>query len=182
MTSGRTGISVLEPNPQLYAKHRVSLSNGVAHITALREFKVLVADFATAPKHLSKNQVLGYVIPHPRAMIRTAMPLDALLAAEFTERDEPQSEKGEMSPPAPSKEDPQDIDAVSLQYLPSHVRTRVRDMLTPYSHMWSGDLGEVRATQHRIVLNPGSKPFLCQPYCAGPRSRQAEQDAVDGII
>ena len=61
VTNGRTGLSVSEPNPQLYAKHRVSLSNGVAHITALQEFKVLVVNFATAPKRLSKNQVLGYV-------------------------------------------------------------------------------------------------------------------------
>ena len=36
VTKGRTGLSVLELNPQLYAKHRVSLSNGVEHITALR--------------------------------------------------------------------------------------------------------------------------------------------------
>ena len=182
VTSGRTDPSALEPNPQRYAKHRVSLQNRVSNITALREFKVLVANSATAPKHLSKIQVLGYVTPHPRAMIRTAMPLDAFLAADVAGGTEPQSEKGDRSSLAPSKEDPQDIDAVSLQHLPSHVRTRVRDMLTPYSRMWSGDLGEVRATRHRIELNPGSKPFRCQPYRAGPRSRQAEQDAVDGMI
>ena len=129
-----------------------------------------MANFATAPKHLSKNKVLGYVTPDPRAMIRTSMPLDALLVAEFTERDEPQSEKGKKSPPASSREDPRDIDAVSLQHLPPHVRTRVRDMLTPYSRMWSGDLGEVRTTQHRIKLDPGSKSFRCQPYRAVTRS------------
>ena len=34
--NGRTGLSILEPKPQLYAKHRVSLSNGVAHHRASR--------------------------------------------------------------------------------------------------------------------------------------------------
>ena len=53
VTSGRKCLSVLEPTPQLYAKHRVSLSNGVVHISALREFKVLVANSATALKCLS---------------------------------------------------------------------------------------------------------------------------------
>lgn len=49
VTNGRTGLSDLVPDLQMYAKHHVSLSNGVAHITALREFKVLVTNFATLP-------------------------------------------------------------------------------------------------------------------------------------
>lgn len=128
------------------------------------------------------NEMLGYVTPHPRSMIRPAMPLYALLAAEFTDGDEPQSEKGKNIPPAPSKEDPQDNDALSLPRLPVHVRTRVCDMLKPYSGVCSGDLGEVRATQNRMELNPGSKLFRCQPYRAGPRSRQPEQNARDEMI
>ena len=89
VTSGRTGLSVLEASPQLYAKHRISLSNGVVHIAPLQEFKVLVANFSSANKSLSKNQVVGFVTPHPRAMVRTAMPLDAVLAAECSEGSPP---------------------------------------------------------------------------------------------
>ena len=85
ITSGRTDLSVLETNPQLYAKHHVSISNGVMHVTPVHEFKVLVANFSSAVKHLSKNQVVGFVYLHPRAMARTTMPLDAVLAAGFSE-------------------------------------------------------------------------------------------------
>ena len=83
VTNGRNVLSVVQPNSQLYAKHRVSFSNGVVPLSPLQEFRVLVANSSTATMRLSKNQVVGFVNPHPRAMIRTAMPLDAVLAAGF---------------------------------------------------------------------------------------------------
>ena len=52
VTSGRTGLSVLEANPQTYAKPRVFLSNGVVHIAPLQKFKVLVANYSSAVKRL----------------------------------------------------------------------------------------------------------------------------------
>ena len=63
VTNARSGLSVVESNPQLYAKHRVSISNGVVHLSPLREFRVLVANFSAATKRLSKNQVVGFVTP-----------------------------------------------------------------------------------------------------------------------
>ena len=65
VTNGRSGLSVVEPNLQLYAKHRVSISNGVVHLSTLQEFRVLVANFSAATKRLSKNQVVGFVSPIP---------------------------------------------------------------------------------------------------------------------
>ena len=55
-------------------------------------------------------------------------------------------------------------------------------MLAPYAGMWDGKLGEVRATEHRIELTPGAKPFRCQPYRAGPRAREEEQASVDEML
>ena len=45
-------------------------------------------------------------------------------------------------------------------------------MLTPYSHMWQGQLGAVNAAKHRIEINPDAKPFRSQPYKAGPADRE----------
>ena len=89
VTSGRIRLSVLEANPRLYAKHWISLSNVVVHITPLQEFKVVLANFSSANKRLSKNQFVGFATPHPLAMVPTAMPLDAVLAAELSEGSPP---------------------------------------------------------------------------------------------
>ena len=182
VTSGRTGLSVLEANPQLYAKHRISLSNGVVHIAPFQEFKVFVVNFSSANKRLSKNQVVSFVTPHPRAMVRTAMPLDAVLAAEFSEGSPPLQGASPPSGDTSQAEPPPRSDAVLLYYLPAHVREQVRTMLAPYAGMWDGKLGEVRATEHRIELTPGAKPFRFQPYRVSPRAREAEQASVDEML
>ena len=182
VTSGRKGPSVLEANPQLYAKHRISLSNRVVHIAPLQDFKFLVANVSSANKRLSRNQVVGFVTPHPRAMMRTAMPLDAVLAAEFSEGSPPlqgarphngATSQAEPSPPP---------DAVPLDHLPAHVGVQVRTMLAPYAGMWDGKLSEVRATEHRIELTSSAKPFRCQPYRAGSRASEAKQASMDEML
>jgi hypothetical protein len=38
------------------------------------------------------------------------------------------------------------------------------------------------ATEHRINLNPGSKPVHAQPYRAGPRARELERQDVSRIL
>ena len=173
---------MVEPNPQLYAKHRISISNGVVHLSPLREFRVLVANFSSASKRLSKNQVVGFVTPHPWAMIRTAMPLDAVPAAEFYEGVPPLRSDDSPRATSPSTESAHPVDVVPLDHLPPHRRKQVRTLLTPYAGMCNGTLGEVRATNHRIELTPGARPFRCQPYRAGPRAREAEQTSVDEML
>ena len=74
------------------------------------------------------------------------------------------------------------MDVVPLEHLPPHRRKQIRTTLTPYAGMWDGTLSEVRATNHRIELTPGARLFLCQPYRAGPRAREAEQTSVDKML
>jgi len=38
--------------------------------------------------------------------------------------------------------------------------------------LWSGHLGSIKATDHRIELKPGSKPDRLNPYRMGPRTRE----------
>ena len=52
-------------------------------------------------------------------------------------------------------------------------------MLWEFADMWSGRLGEVSVTEHRIDLKEGSKPFRAQPYRAGPTARAEIQKAID---
>jgi hypothetical protein len=48
--------------------------------------------------------------------------------------------------------------------------------------MWSGRLGQVQSTNHRIDLIPGKKPVHCQPYRAGPRARAVESAEIQRML
>jgi len=45
--------------------------------------------------------------------------------------------------------------------------------------MWSGRLGEITATHHRITLKPASVPTRQPPYRAGHKSRELITEQVD---
>ncbi|CAN8071938.1 unnamed protein product, partial [Agarophyton chilense] len=48
--------------------------------------------------------------------------------------------------------------------------------------MWSGHLGRIKATQHRIELLPDSKPVYQQQYRAGPKAREKELKEVERML
>ena len=48
--------------------------------------------------------------------------------------------------------------------------------------MWDGQLGDLKATEYRIQLAPGSKPFHQAPYRAGPLQRQMEKKQIEKIL
>lgn len=54
-------------------------------------------------------------------------------------------------------------------------------MLTSFSEMWDGKLGEVKGIEHQIRLAKGGKLFRSQYYQAEPRARQVEQKSVDDM-
>ena len=46
------------------------------------------------------------------------------------------------------------------------------DILERHQSMWDGNLGEIKATAHRIALKPNSRSIRQQPYSAGAKSRE----------
>ena len=48
--------------------------------------------------------------------------------------------------------------------------------------MWDGTLGEIKATEHRIELIPGTTPIRQVPYRAGHASRHVIQEQVDEML
>ena len=55
-------------------------------------------------------------------------------------------------------------------------------MLAKHRSMWSGRLGQVQSTNHRIDLIPGQKPVHCQPYRAGPTARAVESAEIERML
>ena len=54
----------------------------------------------------------------------------------------------------------------------STVRTEIMDMLSGFKNIWSGGLGKIDATKHRIELKPGARPIYRAPYRAGLTERK----------
>ena len=76
--------------------------------------------------------------------------------------------------PKPSKDCPPDWrTTVKLCHIDdADLRKRVIEMLETHQDMWtSGRLGEISATEHRIELEPGTKPIRSMPYRQGPAMR-----------
>ena len=61
-------------------------------------------------------------------------------------------------------------------------RGEVIAMLREFESMWSGHLGRINATQHRIELEPNSRPVYQPPYRAGPFARNIEKREVEKML
>ena len=64
----------------------------------------------------------------------------------------------------------------------STVRSEIMDMLSEFKDMWSGRLGKIDATKHRIELKPGARPTYQVPYRAGPIAREKEKTEIDRML
>lgn len=71
-------------------------------------------------------------------------------------------------------------DAVDLSHVsPLSLRKRIMAVLSKHSSMYSGTLGTIKTTEHRINLTPGSKPIHLNPYRAGPERRKIMTDHIN---
>ena len=48
--------------------------------------------------------------------------------------------------------------------------------------MWDGTLGLIKATEHHIDLEAGSRPVHQPPYRAGPKQREMEKKEIDSML
>ena len=62
------------------------------------------------------------------------------------------------------------------------LRSRVLDMLRKHSSLWSGALGSIRATEHRIPLEVGTKPIRSMPYRKEPAMREMVANEVNKML
>ena len=62
------------------------------------------------------------------------------------------------------------------------LRVQVLDMLREHSSLWSGAFGTIRATEHRIPLEPGTKPIPSMLYRKGPALREMVAKEVKKML
>ena len=64
-------------------------------------------------------------------------------------------------------------DEIDLSHIrPSALRRKCMRILEKHKAMFSGKLGTVHATEHRIELKSDTAPICQQPYRAGPEKRE----------
>jgi hypothetical protein len=48
--------------------------------------------------------------------------------------------------------------------------------------MWTGELGEIYTTKHRIELKDSAKTVYQAPYRAGHRAREVEKNEIERML
>jgi len=83
---------------------------------------------------------------------------------------------------APDVTDPLEEPHVHTSTVPEGLRPQVLSLLEKHRALWSGHLGSIKATEHRIELKPGSKPVRLHPYRMGPRTGELIKAQVDRML
>ncbi len=56
---------------------------------------------------------------------------------------------------------------------------KVRYTLHEFEGMWQGQLRTIKVTEHRIELEPGSRPVRLPPHRASHKAREVEKTEVE---
>ena len=164
------------------------ITSGIIDIYPNNPFEVLVANFGHTPFKLPRNAIVGLAIesptcihtPSPETLRKTGVlhqfqeggreevnPVNTITNEGILSG---QTDKGSWE------------DQVHIAVQDSTVRKDVLKLLQEFKPMWSGELGKIAATKHRMDLVEGSKPIYQQPYCAGPTAREHQRKEIDRMI
>jgi len=90
--------------------------------------------------------------------------------------------EGPPEPPVvPPPEEPETPE-VNWAGVPTELHGKVYGLLDQFKGMWSGKLGERKATTHHIQLKPDAKPVYSAPYRAGPHRRLEIEKQVKKML
>ena len=137
VTSQRNGVMVVQPNDALYANHSIAPTDGVVQTTPGVPFHILVAKFGKHRKSLTKNQVLGSLLPHPVAMYPSNVMLADVLGLPKPYSGENTASNANHPPQPEATESPKEhstaIDELDLAHVPEQHGVRLRELLWKYS-------------------------------------------------
>jgi len=162
------GNEVITQRHQAYERHLLHVAAETMDCTSDQAWWVEVTHTGSMSTRLPK----GKVLVHMSAYSGTVAAIS---------RDEWAS----MSPSpatAPDTTDPVEEPYVHTSNVPEGSRPQVLSLLEKHRAIWSGHLGSIKATEHRIEFKPGSKPVRRNPYGMGPRIRERIKAQVDRML
>ena len=184
-TTDASGLVFLEPKPTLFARHGIRIANGVLEVRANVPFHVLLSNFTKRDKRLPKNTVIAYAQRSSVTIIAPPPEVAAPIASALKIPTEPQ--QATETPPPARTSDPDDTDDWRSKIDLAHIedatlRQRIMNMLAKHASMWDGTLGRISATEHRIGVEPGTKPIRSMPYRQGPAVRKIVKQQIDKML
>jgi len=151
-------------------------------------FSVLLVNLGRKTKMFAKGTRVGVAEPYTGE----ARPLSqgALLAVqqELAARQELDTQAAmataEGSPEPPVVPPPKEPETPEVNWAgaPTALHGKVHGLLDQFKGMWSGKLGELKATTHHIQLKPDAKPVYSAPYRAGPQRRLEIEKKVKKML
>ncbi len=183
------------------------MANGIAEIRKNEPFRVYVANFSRHPRLIPKNVPLGRVRsvqtdtseqPSAYALLQ-GKETDLKEGAVWPRRIDDEGNKSHVPdgvvsdqslhkfsnliPCKEYEEDPRTWEEILEQNLEDFSEKSLKEgilrMLRKHQDMWKGQLGEVKATEHRIDLEPDTRPIRQAPYRAGQKTRELIKSEID---
>ena len=180
-------IQLLEALDTTYQRKQITMSNGIADLSANVSFAVKIANLLRTPVTLRKQELVGHAIPAPIHVNAISFAGDPAKTPNeggvaFSLRGSKTSASSEGIKSSETATEEFSVDDVNLSHLTTAERDEVRDLLGPFADMWNGKLCIINVTQHRIELKPGAAPVHAQPYRAGPNARSVEEEHVKNLL
>ena len=173
------GLSYLTPKMSLLFRHNVRLANGIAEIHPKREFEVVVANFGKKAVRLPKHTVLGYATRHPLAILTPSAEFAKPFASILNLSPLPNNDVSSTPSSGEEKSTTDWKKEVDLSHIGDEtLKSRIFKMLSKHEKMWDGSLGTIKVTEHRIELEPGTKPIRSLPYRQGPATRRMTAEQI----
>ena len=187
--SQAAGLSYLSPKASLLFRHNVRVANGIAELTPGQNFEVIIANFGTKPVQLHKGMVVGYANRHPLAIIspehdvaQKVLKLLNLqtLASNREQNGTATSNEGNTEDDETRQGEHNDWErTLDLAHIEDEgLQRKIKQVLRKHSTMWDGTLGTIKVTEHRIEVEPGTKPIRSLPYRQGPATRKMTHEQI----
>ena len=162
------GNWVITQRHRVYERHRGHVATGTMDCTANQTWCVEVTHTGNTSKRFPKGMVLGHVSAYSGTV--------AAISREDWVAFSPSPTT------APDATDHVEEPHVHTSNVPEGLQPQVPALLEKHRALWSGHLGSIKATEHRIELKPGSKPVRLNPYRMGPRTRELIKAQVDRLL
>ena len=162
------GNEVITQRHQVYERHLLHVATETMDCTSDQAWWVEVTHTGSRSKRLPKGMVLVNMSAYSGTVAAIS-----------------RDEWAAMSPSpatAPDATDPVEEPYVHTSNVPEGFRPQVLSLLEKHRAIWSGHLGSIKATEHRIEFKPGSKPVRLNLYGMGPRIRERIKAQVDRML
>jgi len=159
------GNVMVSPLHRVFGKHQIHVPSGTMTCTAGQTWWLEIIHTGKTTKRFLTGMNLGLVDRYKGNV--TAVTTEQWQAL------------GPNSTPTQVHEESDNRPHIYTANVPERFKARLDELIEKHHKLWDGSLSLIKATEHRIKLEPGAKPVRSNHYRIGPRSRQEIRKQVD---